>query len=76
MPAILQRHVSYGHGPLLGDGEMTTREASELSGVGAECIRRWVTKHRIGAWNRRLGMYVVNKQKLEGYLARRKKAVA
>jgi hypothetical protein len=69
MPAIIRQRVNYG--PLLGPDEMTSREASELASVSMECVRKWVTKYRIGQWHQRLGLYIIDRARLEEFLAQR-----
>jgi excisionase family DNA binding protein len=65
------RHVFYG--PLLSESEMTTAEAAELANVTTQAVRKWIGQHRIGRWDGRLKMFIVNRSKLEAFLEGRKK---
>jgi excisionase family DNA binding protein len=76
MPAILKRHVDFNSKAdgeaLLRAGEMTTSEAASLAGCSTENIRLWVKKHRIGHWEPRLQMFIINRERLVARMKRRK----
>jgi hypothetical protein len=80
MPAILRRHVNFGPGEaalqtgeqLLRSTEITTSEAAALAECSMENIRQWVMKHRVGRWEPRLKMYIVDREKLLARMNRRK----
>jgi hypothetical protein len=74
MVSIIRGHTNHGD-TLLREGEMTTFEASVLAECSMENIRKWIRKHRIGSWNSRLRMFVVDRQRLEAHLSRRRKKV-
>jgi hypothetical protein len=52
---------------------MTTSEAALLAECSTEAIRVWIKKFRIGRWEPRLRMFVVDRQRLEAHLSRRRK---
>jgi excisionase family DNA binding protein len=76
MPVILKSHVHFNSKTdgeaLIRPGEMTTGEAASLAGCSMENIRQWIKKHRIGRWEPRLQMYVVDREKLLARMKRRK----
>jgi excisionase family DNA binding protein len=80
MPAILRGHVHFdsrsADDALLQPGELTTAEAAELAGCTSERIRQLVKSHRIGHWSSRLGMYVIDRDRLRAHIARRKSKTA
>jgi hypothetical protein len=77
MPAILKRHVDFNSkadgDTLLRPNELTTAEAAALAECSTENIRLWVRKHRIGHWEPRLQMFIINREKLVARMKRRKK---
>jgi hypothetical protein len=80
MPAIIRQHVNFVSKPegdaLLQVGEMTTSEAAAMAECTTERIRQVIKQHRIGRWEPRLRMYVVDRAKLTKHLARRKRKPA
>jgi len=80
MPAILRRHVNFDSKAageaLIRPGEMTSAEAAALAECSTENIRLWVRKHRIGHWEPRLQMFIINREKLVARMKRRKKPLA
>jgi excisionase family DNA binding protein len=78
MPAIIQRHVDFAAKEADGDallkhGELTTFEAATLAECSTETIRQWIRKHRIGRWEPRLRAFIVDHQRLDAHLNRRRK---
>jgi hypothetical protein len=81
MPAILRRHVNFGPGEadlrtgdtLLQPGELTSAEAAVIAECTTERIRQLVKQYRLGRWEPRLRMYVIDAAKLTAHLARRRK---
>jgi excisionase family DNA binding protein len=76
MPAIIRGHVSFvpkEPDALFRDGEVTTAEAAVLAGCTTERIRQLIKQKRIGRWEPRLRMYVVDRAKLDAHLASRKR---
>jgi hypothetical protein len=80
MPAILRGHVRFSSKAdgeaLVRPDEMTTAEAATLAECSTENIRLWVRKHRIGHWEPRLQMFIINREKLVARMKRRKKPLA
>jgi hypothetical protein len=75
MPAIIKHHVDFvskSADALLQPGEITTSEAAALAECSTENIRLWVKKHRIGHWEPRLQMFIINREKLVARMKRRK----
>jgi hypothetical protein len=76
MPAIIRHHISFapksGDDALVRPGEMTTSEAAALAECSMENIRLWVTKNRVGRWEPRLKMYLIDREKLLARMNRRK----
>jgi hypothetical protein len=80
MPAIIKHHINFipksVDDALLQPGELTTAEAAALAACTTENIRLWVRKHRIGHWEPRLQMFIINREKLVARMKRRKKPLA
>jgi hypothetical protein len=83
MPAIIRNHVNFvaktaDGDALLRPGEMLTSEAAKLGDCSLQAVRVWIRKHRIGRWEPRLQMFIVDREKLSAHLEkrRRKKRVA
>jgi hypothetical protein len=80
MPAILRRHVDFNSKAdseaLIRPGELTSAEAAALAECSTENIRLWVRKHRIGHWEPRLQMFIINREKLVARMKGRKKPLA
>jgi hypothetical protein len=78
MPAILKRHVDFNSKTdgeaLIRAGELTTSEAAALAECSTENIRLWAGKHRIGHWEPRLQMFIINREKLVARMNRRRRA--
>jgi hypothetical protein len=77
MPAIIRHHISFapksGDDALVRPGEMTTSEAAALAECSMENIRLWIRKYRIGRWEPRLQMYLVDGDKLVARMNRRRR---
>jgi hypothetical protein len=72
MPAIIRGHVNFvakdaDGDALLKPGEMLTSEAARLGDCSLQAVRQWIKKHRIGRWEPRLQMFIVDGQKLEAH---------
>jgi excisionase family DNA binding protein len=79
MVSIIRGHTNHAKaddGPLIQSHELTTFEAATLAECSTETIRQWIRKHRIGRWEPRLRAFIVDGQRLEAYLSRRKKPLA
>jgi hypothetical protein len=74
MPAIIRHHVNFvvTDDALMRPGELTTAEAAALAGYTTERIRQLVKQKRIGRWEPRLRMYVVDRAKLTSHIAGRR----
>jgi hypothetical protein len=76
MPAIIRNHVNFvakdDSYALLKPGEMLTSEAAALGDCTLQAVRQWIRKHRIGRWEPRLQMFIVDREKLAAHLERRR----
>jgi hypothetical protein len=78
MPAIIRHHVNFvskgaDDDALLRTAELTTAEAAAVAECTTERIRQLVKQYRLGRWEPRLRMYIIDRDKLTSYLGRRKK---
>jgi hypothetical protein len=76
MPAVIRQHIRYA--PLLKaeSEELTSSEAAELAGVTQQAIRDWCQAYGIGEWSHRLKQYLVDRQRLNALLEKRRKRFA
>jgi hypothetical protein len=77
MPAIIRSHVHFAakdaaDDALLRPGEMLTSEAATLGDCSLQAVRVWIKKHRIGRWEPRLQMFIVDRKKLAAHLEKRR----
>jgi hypothetical protein len=77
MPAIIRGSVNYAvkaddGDALLKPGEMLTSEAAAVGNCTLQAVRVWIKKHRIGRWEPRLQMFIVDREKLSAHLEKRR----
>ena len=76
MPAILRGHVHFAAkdngDALLQPDEMLTSEAAKLGNCTLQAVRQWIKTRRIGRWEPRLQMVIVDREKLAAHLEKRR----